>query len=239
VMLRGINRQNIFEESEDFAMFLGMLADVKELSGILLYGYCLMGNHAHLLLRAADEDLGTACKRIGVRYALWFNRKNKRSGHLFQDRYRSEPIADDRQLLATLRYIHNNPVAAKMCRGADGYDWSSYPDYLRGSSELVDVADVLNMLAPDAQAARVKLKEFMLESAEGCLIMDVDAPARNSDEALKMRMGKICGLTKSAEFQELPLEERDRAVRLLKDGGMSIRQISRMTGISFGVVRRV
>ena len=86
VILRGINRQIIFEENEDYQKFLDTLKEYQEISGYEIYGYCLMSNHIHLVLKEGEEDLGTVFKRIGASYVYWYNWKYNRSGHLFQDR---------------------------------------------------------------------------------------------------------------------------------------------------------
>ena len=106
IMMRGINRQSIFSDDEDNEKFLTTLSDCKELCGFELYGYCLMGNHVHLLLKEADEDIGQIVKRISSRYVIWFNRKYMRSGHLFQERFKSEAINNDKYFVTILRYIH-------------------------------------------------------------------------------------------------------------------------------------
>ena len=87
IMLRGINRQQIFEDDEDFEKFLWVLKDVKQLSRFKLYGYCLMGNHIHLLLKPENEPLELIFRRIGSKYVYWYNLKYQRTGHLFQDRF--------------------------------------------------------------------------------------------------------------------------------------------------------
>ena len=116
VMIRGINYQSIFEDSEDREKYLQLLRNTRKRCGFALYGYCLMGNHVHLLVKEAagpsvitmqggdvevgpGEPLESIFKRLGVSYVRYFNRKYKRVGHLFQDRYRSEPIEDDAYLL--------------------------------------------------------------------------------------------------------------------------------------------
>ena len=132
VMLRGINRQQIFLEDEDNLHFLEILKQCMEMSHFRLYAYCLMGNHVHLLLQTKDEPLGHVMKRIGTRYAVWYNYKYSRSGHLFQDRYKSEPVQDNAYFLTALRYILNNPVKAGMCRRMEEYRFSSAADYFRG-----------------------------------------------------------------------------------------------------------
>ena len=127
IILRGSNRQILFEDEEDFSKFKSLLSFYKKRCGFALYGYCLMDNHIHLLMKEAEnpavlfingkeiefgpgESLETIFKRIGVSYVGYFNRKYKRTGHLFQDRFKSEPIDTDAYLLMALRYIHRNPV---------------------------------------------------------------------------------------------------------------------------------
>ena len=119
IMLRGINRQQIFEDAEDRERFLETIENYKELCGYTIYAYCLMGNHVHILMREGKEDLTQVFKRIAGSYVYWYNWKYHRSGHLFQDRYKSEPVEDDSYFLTVLRYIHQNPVKAKICKTAE------------------------------------------------------------------------------------------------------------------------
>lgn len=111
-MLRGANRQEIFHDEEDHAQFLKILGRYKQKCKIQVYAWCLMGNHIHLLLKEGDEELAITMKRISVSYVWFYNWKYKTTGHLFQDRYRSENVESDRYLLAAVRYIHQNPVKA-------------------------------------------------------------------------------------------------------------------------------
>jgi REP element-mobilizing transposase RayT len=129
IMLRGINRRNIFESDQDKDYFLKSMYRAKEKSKFKVIGYCLMNTHVHLLLQESEE-IGVSMKRITVSYVQWFNRKYNRVGHLFQNRYRSEPIEDERYLMAVLRYIHQNPIKAGIVKEASKYSWSSYNQYL-------------------------------------------------------------------------------------------------------------
>jgi len=129
VMLRGAGQQQIFEDAEDSERFLKILAECKQISGFALYAYCLMGNHVHLLIKEQCETLEQIVKRIATRYVYWFNVKYARCGHLFQDRFRSEPVKDRRYFLTVLCYIHQNPIKAGICEDLDQYVYSSYREY--------------------------------------------------------------------------------------------------------------
>lgn len=121
VMMRGINHQNIFEEQEDYYQFLTTL-DVMAQSydpdgtpsgrNYVLYAYCLMTNHIHLLIREHEKSVGETVKRIAGSYVYYYNRKYGRDGHLFKERFKSEPVNDMAYFTVLLRYIHQNPVKA-------------------------------------------------------------------------------------------------------------------------------
>ena len=97
-MVRGINQQNIFVEDNDYLKYIDTLREYKKEIAFELYAYCLMGNHLHLLIKEGNEEIGNTMRRIGVSYAYWYNRQYDRSGHLFQGRFKSEPVEDDTYL---------------------------------------------------------------------------------------------------------------------------------------------
>ena len=123
VMLRGINRQDIFEEEEDYLQFLKILRGLVERydengqlipSHCTFYAYCMMSNHIHLLMRERDEQIGESIKRIGVAYARYYNRKYERNGHLFQDRFRSEPVNTNPLMVQSQEKIRRNSILKSM-----------------------------------------------------------------------------------------------------------------------------
>ena len=230
-MLRGINQQQIFEDDEDNEKYLEVLGECKKVSGYKLYAYSLMGNHIHLLIKAEDEGIEQIFKRIGARYVYWYNWKYRRSGHLFQDRFKSEPVGDDQYFLTVLRYIHQNPIKANLCSSIEEYKWSSYNEYL-GECKNVDTEFVLEMISLD---------EFIrfnnAYNSDNCL----ENNARRfgySDSEAKEIMRKLCDCDTVVAFQSLSLHDRNNCIKKLKEEGISIRQISRLTGVSKGIVER-
>ena len=95
IIMRGINRQTLFEDEEDCAKFIQTLQKYREICEYKLYAYCLMGNHLHVLLKEDNEPLETVMRRICGSYVLWYNKKYDRVGYLFQDRFKSEPVEDE------------------------------------------------------------------------------------------------------------------------------------------------
>ncbi len=98
VVLRGTNKQRIFEDDQDNQKFLQTIRAHKKTSGYEVYAYCLMSNHIHLLMKEGKEDLGIVFRRIGASFVYWYNWKYSRKGHLFQDRYKSEVVESDKYL---------------------------------------------------------------------------------------------------------------------------------------------
>jgi len=233
VIMRGINRQSIFEDDEDYERFVETLKRYREISEYKIYAYCLMGNHFHLLLKTEKEDLKLAIKRIAGSYVYWYNLKYHRTGHLFQDRYKSEAVEDDSYLLTVVRYIHQNPTKAGLCKLISDYKYSSYGEYITGDSRLVDISFVLSIVDKDSFVKlnnESKTENCIDISDEACKINDVDGAAIMKD---------VSNCATPAEFQALDITQRNLFIIELKQKGLSIRQISRLTGVSFGVTRNI
>lgn len=229
VVLRGINRQTIFADDEDNEKFMHVLSDCKKISGYKLFAFCLMGNHVHLLIKEVGESLEKIFKRIGVRYVSWYNRKYERSGHLFQDRFRSEPVDNDGYFLTVLRYIHQNPQKAGLCKSIDKHKWSSYREYL-GKKGITDIDFALTIIR------REEFIEYMsLENQDKSLESEV-LKKRLTDAELT----KIIIESYSVKPIMVQNEPKERAGKLLREimnlEGVSARQLSRITGISANVL---
>ena len=230
IMLRGINRQQIFEDEEDRDRFLDTLLRYKDECGYQIYAYCLMGNHIHILLKEGKEELTQVLKRVAGSYVYWYNWKYHRCGHLFQDRYKSEAIEDDGYFLTVLRYIHQNPVKAKLCKRAEDYSYSSMREYLKVPC-LVDADFVLSILP---------MEQFIdyhrEENTDAC--MEAEDTFRMNDEDAKALIKKVSKCRNLAEFQLLDNATRNSCIYKLHEKGLSIRQISRLTGTSKKIVER-
>ena len=119
IMVKGINRQPIFYEEEDYQRYLNTLGRTIDKSDAVILGYCLMNNHVHLLIQDCNNAIATVMKSIETSYAYWYNHKYERSGHVFQDRFKSENVEDDAYLMTVIRYIHQNPVKAGIIAEAE------------------------------------------------------------------------------------------------------------------------
>ncbi|MCR5088832.1 MAG: transposase [Oscillospiraceae bacterium] len=229
VMLRGINRQQIFLDDEDSRHFLEVLRQCRMISNFHLYAYCLMGNHVHLLIHTGEEPLDLVMKRIGTRYVVWYNSKHERVGHLFQDRYKSEPVDNDAYFFTVLRYILNNPVKAGLCDRLTEYPLSSAQDYFKGAG-LTDTSFAEEIMG------RSSLLNFLSSSCEDSC-MD-ETSARLSDRRARELILGIVGLSDEAHCIQAVNEQPEQYVSSLRSAGLSIRQICRLTGLPFGIIRK-
>jgi REP element-mobilizing transposase RayT len=232
VLLRGINQQRIFEQAEDYIQFLDYLCEVRKISELTLYAYCLMGNHVHLLLKEGKEPLGTSFRQFGSRYVSWFNRKYERSGHLFQDRFKSEPVETEEYFLSVLIYIFLNPVKAGLVNVAADYEWSSRR-FIDSETGMIDLP---------ALTAIVPIASIIQKEQESKEDKDLEPMGRRrlvrSDKDVSIMLRQLCGAKNTSDFQKMPLEEQQSIVSKMRDERVPIRQIARITGVSKGIIER-
>jgi len=138
IMIRGINKEKIFKNEIYKIKILEIIKEIKEEIEFAIIAYCVMDNHMHLLIHASEDNLANVMKKINVKYAMYYNRLEKRYGYVFQNRFRSEAVEDDRYMLGALRYIHNNPVKAGISRTIFDYHWSSANDYINENTDIIN-----------------------------------------------------------------------------------------------------
>ena len=233
IVLRGINKQTIFYDDEDREVFLNRIKLIKTEMPYEVYGFCIMSNHIHLLIKEHKTPIGRIMQKILCSYVHWYNRKYERIGNLFQDRYKSEPIEKDSHLLSCLRYIHQNPVKAGMEKEVGEYEWSSHEVYAEGKQSFVDTELLLDMLegTEGYKAFVSKLEPMEFGEFENKIAL--------SDNKLKENVEQICRKHGIANILEIGKEVRNEVLLMLRQiPGASIRQISRVTGVPIMMVRR-
>ncbi|KAI3349217.1 transposase [Clostridium botulinum] len=146
ITTRGNRKSKIFLDEQDFRVYLNKLEDSLNYYDYLKYeliSYCLMSNHVHLMIKTGKEPLTRIMGRLNSTYTKYFNKKYKYVGHLFQSRYFSELIKDDKQILEASRYIHLNPVRAKIVKKPEYYKWSSYSMFIGKTSKKIINPEVI------------------------------------------------------------------------------------------------
>jgi len=248
IMLRGNERKSLFPEDEDYRKFLQILTMKKREDSFLLYAYCLMGNHLHLLIREKKQNISQIMKRINIAYAYYFNKKYRRVGHVFQDRFKSESIEEESYLLSVIRYIHNNPLQAKMVNDPILYPWSSYHFYLdENKKSIIDKEDILTIFSSKMPKA-IRLFEVFSQKPSIAIGLEyrlnyLPEKEMTHDEQvqdyirryIKEKKLNIEDISKKQNIQH----RDDLILNLKKKSNLSIREIAEILGINRGIVSRI
>jgi REP element-mobilizing transposase RayT len=163
VTSRGNEQREVFKSQREGERFLTYLASARERYGAAIHCWCLMGNHYHLLLETPDGNLPQIMRHINGAYTTYLNVKRRRSGHLFQGRYKAFLVEADAYALELSRYIHLNPVRAGLAARPEDYPRSSYRSYIGrvATPDWLTTGQVLGCVAANAGAAPSRYREFV------------------------------------------------------------------------------
>lgn len=163
ITTRGNERKKIYKDSSDKKQFLEILEDYSDRLGILIHCYVLMDNHYHLVMETPGANLLKVMHGINSYYTGYFNRKYKRAGHLFQGRYKGILIDRENYLIELSRYVHLNPVRAKMVKRPEEHEWSSYRGYIRKreAEKWVYYYWILSSFGVGDRKARSRYREYV------------------------------------------------------------------------------
>lgn len=265
VMLRGINKQNIFFCEDDFVRMMNILQEIPferdQVTGKIMadnlctiYAYCILDNHLHLLIREGMQNISEIMKRIEDRYAVYYNKKYERTGHLFQARFPSEPVNDSRYFFTLLRYIHRNPVKALESRTPEEYPYSSWNEYVNHPSNLFGVLKpsairaTLEKFPIDILTEWVKTDSLSLQGnilpadiapyikdltskADQCLDMDSFLNVITDKDAMEILL-EISGFTNPEDFRLLDAPTQIHYLLQAIDQGVKIKQAARLGTIT-------
>jgi REP-associated tyrosine transposase len=167
VMLRGINRSSIFRDDRDRTAFLEQVGQILGEGQDRIFAWVLMRNHVHILFKSGKMGISTFMRKLLTWYALYFNRRHHRTGHLFENRYKSILCDEDKYLLALVRYIHLNPVRAKVIptmEELDRYPWSGHGTIMgKAKYPWMDIDTVLSQFGNSSKQAKAEYRRFVRE----------------------------------------------------------------------------
>ena len=239
IIVKGIGRQNLFEERADYEKFKEIVRVVKAEMNFSLYAYCLMTNHVHLFIK--EKEIGQLSKimsKILSHYALWFNIKYLRTGPLFNNRYMSEPVEDERYYLSLVRYIHQNPLKARIVGRVGQYPYSSYREYIDNDASFTDIDFCLDMLSDNRKTATENFVE--LNSSEEEESFEISSSHRNNDARIKRIIKSELDIDDPYLIKGFESELRDAVIKsLVLEKGISKSALERVTGISRGTIIRI
>lgn len=236
VMLRGINKQDIFLDKQDLIKFIKEVERTKEKYEYEIYAYALMSDHVHIIIYDKNNNMSTAMQSLEISYSLYFNKKYERIGHLFENRFRSKIVEDRSYLKNLVRYIHKNPENA----GLKQYEWTSYNEYLY-NEKMINKNVVLNCFGNTFPEAINNFKSFH-ENYYRYQDYDKDYEFLTSitdEEAIKI-IKNILMEENLLKIQQYDKNKRNIAImKILKIEGIKKQQISRIIGISTKTIKKI
>lgn len=241
VCARGTGKQLIFEGDDDRWEFLELMRECCRDAGVTVIAWCLMDNHVHLVLADYEDAMSAAMHRLLLTYARRFNKRTGRTGHLFQNRFDRRSLDTDWQMMEAIRSVHADPQEAGISL-IERYPWSSFAEHLRAYDG--DAADVARGFSDPSCLLE------LFGSAEGFIAHSLSTPD-GCDPAMPVleetEWERHAFAEKMAKRLDVPLNElktvapsrRDRIIFALHDGGYTVREVERYTGISKSTVSRI
>jgi REP element-mobilizing transposase RayT len=228
IINRGLERREIFRTDKDYEYFLGLLQSLREKYGLLVHSYCLMTNHYHLYIEIPNGGLSKIMRQLDGNFTQKFNNRHKRVGPLFQGRYKATLIDEDSYSLQLSKYIHLNPLKAKMVEKLEQYKWSSYPAFI-GKVKVPNFLQtdwLLSQFHGSKRRAVKELKAFTLdtededwspekEAYKGIILGDSDFVSQIQDKYLSEKSDPEIPKLRALQKQITP-EEIENDIRRLK-----------------------
>lgn len=257
VIQRGNNREYIFKGISEKKNLLGILEETMQEIPYQLLGYVIMDNHYHLMIKRGQAELYRIMQKINNQFSKAYNKQHRRTGHAFEGRYKGIFVKDDKYLLSLLRYIHQNPVEAHICKSVKDYLWSSDKAYRNNRPGLVNIDMILNMFSTDRKTALEQYDLFMEKKDplnksffEDCeVIEDKSQPVTNIKVTGKQNLDEILlsiglhqpdfFLIKEGSRKRHLKEYKARYVREARKYGYTFKEIGENINLSADAVNKM
>lgn len=233
LILRGNGKMILFENPKDFKSFIKKMIKALREENVRLCAYCLMNNHVHMLVYDPDFHTPKMVQKLAGGYARYYNDLERTCdpGHVFQGPYKSDPVNEEQHLTNLFRYILNNPKKAGL-GPTEKYRWSSYKAFFKDNTILY--LDYFREKFPTSEAYR----EYIGTPNDDVFMEDVPQKEKHDDNWAMDLIRQKLWVKSGTEVKGWDKERRDDALRSLKDAKLTLRQISRLTGVSYGAVHR-
>ncbi len=235
VVNRGVEQRKIFLDPEDYDFFEELMCKRAQEFSVIIHNFCLMSNHYHILLEISSATLSKYMRDLNMKYAIYFNKKYKRSGHLWQGRFQSWYVSDEAYLFALMRYIEQNPLKAEIVDDLAEYPYSSYSYFVQGSiPKCLENSWLAQNFKNDTEA----IKGFLLDpvdSDELKLLKKVASLAVAPNSIKKPNMDDL-----KKRFEGVnDTKERNKIVVQAYKEGFSQHMIAKVLGLNQATVNRI
>jgi len=245
IRLRGINDQRIFERDYDYVHFLKTLQRLtghdKQPAFCHIYAYCLHENTVHLLLQEGTEPISNIMKRMVQSYSLYFNIRHERHGHLFVNRFDSEPIETTIAFERSYKYINKMPILGFYAKDPISYQWCSL--HVLGNDQpkypiLLPVSEALDTLREFEKHPTTQTTiDFNPQEEVPAPKLNQEKKPRLTESYIEQRLYDITGCNTISDFQTINKATQRHALAVLKEEGASYNQLTLITGLPKGVIR--
>lgn len=237
ILMRGNNKAWIFDGPELKAYFMKALKRIESEEDMDLAAWCIMDNHVHLVARIAFESLERVLKRLNVSYASYYNKRTKNVGHVFQGRAKSLPLESDESLVNNIRYVHNNPLKARIVSDLTSYKWTSMNSYLNGPKNKT-MNMVKNLIGKSNQA----FLNFHEEDDDQVYLDINEVMEEQQAQAAQQAIEVVCRRHSVQDKKEI-FGHREIMKEMVKEvimvSGYSGRQTAEFLGLTEAMVRRL
>lgn len=237
VILRGINKQDIFLDNFDKSKFFKELKKSKEEFEYEIYAYILMNNHTHIVIHDEEDNMSDIFHKLCTVYAMYFNSKYERVGHVFQNRFKSIGVDTDTYLLNLVRYIHRNPEKDGIGKMKD-YAWSSYKEYIYNKN-ITDTDLVLNLFSDNRKEAIQKFEKFNEIQENKYTSAEFEMENAITDEEAIHFIKLTLETDNILSILNYNHEKRNELINeIYKIKGISVKQMCRILGLDKNVIYR-
>ena len=251
-MARGNNGEYNIAKDEEKLEYISIIKRYKERYGFRLYAYCIMDNHIHMLIVVDEIPLEKIMQGIQQVYTQRYNKKYRRTGHVFQQRYKAIVCNKDGYLLHLIKYIHFNPIEAGMTETVD-YKWSSHYEYIKNKNELVETDYVLKLISSNKAQAIKGYGEYMkekMDDIESCEYEITEAQINNpsrvdNENRIELLINKVLkqeSIAKGELLQKTKVQricDIRKAIIILADRGVNNNDLAKKLEISNSVISRI
>lgn len=233
VIIRGINKQDIFLDKQDYKKFYKELNRVKEKFEFEIYAYALMKNHVHLVIFDKNENLSLMMQSLNISYSIYFNKKYERIGHVFQNRFKSHNIEDEKYLKNVIRYIHKNPEIS----GLKPYENTSYQEYIDNNCKSIEPQKVLKIFSNNIEFFKNFHDSYITNQDYD---KDYEMPGKLQDDEAIEKIKEIVNESNIMKIQNYEVNnKREVLKKIMKIEGITKKQICRILGISKSTIMRI
>ncbi len=235
IINRGVEQRVIFKEPADYEYFEELMCFYMKSYGITLHNYCLMSNHYHLLIEITQENLSKFMRQLNMNYAIYFNKKYKRVGHLWQGRFKSWYVTNEAYLYTLMLYIEQNPLKADIVKELDEYPYSSYHYFLKQ-----EIPECLkdSWIVQHYQADKEAIEAFLNSDVDTTQLQEM---RKSSSLVEAPNIDKKPDIEKLKKRFDIPQETKERNIKICKayKEGYSQHMIAKALGLAQSTVNGI